>query len=125
MGKFDSAAQLALRQIKAKGRLTTFTRPGAQTDPVTQQSVGSDTTYDAHLVATPLSAGKARYLFGEGGDITKARLSVYLALSGLTVEPRNGDRFSWSGKSYALLSIEPLDPAGEGAFFASGYAEAA
>lgn len=125
MAKYDAQAALALRQIKAKGKRVTFTRAGQITDPVTQETVDASTTYDAYTIAVPLSAGKARYLFGEGADITKPRLSVTIALKGVSAEPRNGDRFAWSGKTYALLSVEPLDPAGEGAILISGYAEAA
>ncbi|MCL4715465.1 MAG: hypothetical protein KJZ75_11190 [Hyphomonadaceae bacterium] len=125
MAKYDPQAALALRLVSSRGRLVTFTRPGQATDPITQQPIGSDTTYDANMVGLALSAGKARYLFGEGADITKPRLSVTIALSGVGEEPRNGDRFSWNGKTYTLLSIEALDPAGEGPILATGYAEAA
>lgn len=125
MAKYDAQASLSLRMIKAKGKLVTFERSAGTIDPVTQQVTGSPTTFSAYMLALPLSAGKARYMLGEGADITKPRLSVSIALSGVSDEPRNGDRFTWSGKEYALQSVEPLDPAGEGAIFASGYAEAA
>lgn len=125
MGKYDAQTALALRMITQKGALTTFTRQGAVVDPVTQESVGDATTYTANMLAIALSAGKARYLFGEGADITKPRLSITIALSGVSVEPRNGDRFTWNGKTYALLSVEILDPAGDGGIIGTGYAEAA
>ncbi len=125
MGKYASQSALALRLVSAKGRLVTFTRVGATIDPVTQQSVNADTTYTANVVAVPLSAGKARYLFGDGADITKPRLSVTIALKDVSQEPRNGDRFTWNGKSYVLGSAEILDPAGDGSIIATGYAEAA
>lgn len=125
MAKYASQSSLALRMLKAKGTLTTFTRPGAVTDPVTQESVDTSTTYQAYLMALPLSAGKARHLFGEAADITKPRLSLTIALKDVGSEPRNGDRFAWGSKNYAILSVEPLDPAGEGAILAQGYAEAA
>lgn len=110
--------------VKAKGALATFTRSITEVDPVTQLASGSAVTYTAHVLAAPLSAGKARYLFGEGADITKPRLSLSVALSGVAQELKIGDRFPWSGKQYALVSIEPLDLAGDGAIYASGYAEA-
>lgn len=125
MAKYDAQSALALRLISSKGASVTFTRQGAVVDPVTQASVDASTTYAANMVAFPLSAGKARYVFGEGADITKPRLSVNIALSGVTTEPRNGDRFTWGAKTYALLNIELLDPAGEGAILATGFAEAA
>lgn len=125
MTKYAPQAALALRLVTAKGTLVTFTRDGAITDPVTQQSVGAAASYTANMVALPLSAGKARHLFGEAADITKARLSITIALSGVTQSPQNGDRFDWGGKTYALVNVELLDPAGEGAIVATGYAEAA
>lgn len=125
MTKYASEAASALADISDAGALVTFTRQGSIVDPVTQTSVDASTTYDAPMLAIALSAGKARYLFGEGADITKPRLSVTIALHGLAVEPRNGDRFSWNGKTYALQSVEPLDPAGDGAIIATGFAEAA
>jgi hypothetical protein len=125
MGKYASQSALALRLVSAKGRLVTFTRVGATIDPVTQQTVGSDTTYAANMVAIALTASKARFLFGEAADITKPRLSVTIALKNVSEEPRNGDRFTWGGKNYALGSVEILDPAGDGSILATGYAEAA
>lgn len=125
MGKYASQSALALRLVGSKGSLVTFTRVGAVTDPVTQQTVGSDTTYTANMVAIALTAGKARFLFGEAADITKPRLSVTIALKNVSQEPRNGDRFTWNGKSYALGSVEILDPAGDGSIIATGFAEAA
>ena len=125
MGKYDSQSALALRLVSAKGKLVTFTRSGSVVDPVTQTSVDTSTTYEAPMLGIALSAGKARYLFGEGADITKPRLSVTIALYGLEVEPRNGDRFTWNGKTYALMNVEVLDPAGDGGIIATGYAESA
>lgn len=126
MGKYDAQSALALRLITAKGARTSFTRDGAITDPVTQVSVADPIAYDAQMLATPLSAGKARFVFGEGADVTRLRLSVNIALKGVTQEPRNGDRFAWGAKTYALLNVELLDPAGEGSpIMATGYAEAA
>lgn len=125
MGKYDAQTALALRLVSEKGASVTFTRQGSIVDPVTQTSVDASTTYSAPMLGIALSAGKARYLFGEGADITKPRLSITIALSGLAVEPRNGDRFTWGSKTYALQSVEVLDPAGDGAILATGYAEAA
>lgn len=125
MGKYNAQTALALRMVTQKGASVTFTRQGAVVDPVTQTGVDASTTYEAPMLGIALTAGKARHLFGEGADITKPRLSITIALSGLTVEPRNGDRFTWGGKTYALLSVEVLDPAGDGAILATGYAEAA
>lgn len=125
MGKYDADARDALADIRADGATVTFTRQGSVVDPVTQVSVDASTTYQAPMLGIALSAGKARYLFGEGADITKPRLSITIALHGLDVEPRNGDRFDWGGKTYALLSVEALDPAGDGPIIATGYAEAA
>lgn len=125
MGKYASQSALALRLVSAKGRLVTFTRVGATIDPVTQQSVNADTTYTANVLAVPLSAGKARYLFGDAADITKPRLSVTIALKDVSQEPRNGDRFTWGGKTYALMNVEVLDPAGDGGVVAQGFAESA
>lgn len=124
MGKYDADARDALADIRTDGATVTFTRQGSVVDPISQQSVDASTTYEAPMLGIALTAGKARYVFGAGADITKPRLSVTIALHGLNVEPRNGDRFTWNGKTYALLSIEPLDPAGDGAIIATGYAEA-
>lgn len=125
MAKYASQAALALRLIKAKGALVTFTRASTYIDPVTQAPSGSDLTYTAQIAALPLSASKARHIFGDGADITKPRLSLSAALSGVAQELKIGDRFVWSGKRYGIVAIERLDPAGEGAVYASGYAEAA
>lgn len=125
MSRYASQAALVLRMMKARGKHTAFTRGGAVIDPVTQHVSAAPTEYEAYVVAQPLSAGKARYLFGEGADISKSRLSISMALSGVSATPKIGDRFTWGGATYALLSIEPLSPADEGAFYASGYAEAA
>ncbi len=125
MSKYDAQAAQALSAIKRKGALVRFRRDADQIDPVTQQISSAPITYDAYVLAIPLAAGKARYLFGEGADITKPRLSLSIALKGVGNLPQDGDRFTWSGVSYVILSVELLDPAGEGAIFASGYAEAA
>lgn len=125
MGKYDPQTALALRLVTQKGAAVTFTRQGSVVDPITQTGVDASTTYEAPMLGIALSAGKARYLFGEGADITKPRLSITIALSGIAQEPRNGDRFVWGGKNYALLSVEVLDPAGDGPILATGYAEAA
>lgn len=123
MAKYDAQAALALRMVTAKGSVTTFTRLGALTNAVTQTRA-ADTTYSAPLLAIALSAGRARYLFGDGADITKPRLSITMALSGISTLPRNADRFTWGGKAYAIASVEILDPAGDGPIIATGYAEA-
>lgn len=124
MGKYGADARDALADIRADGATVTFTRQGSVIDPVTQTSVDTSTTYEAPMLGIALTAGKARYIFGAGADITKPRLSITIALHGLAVEPRNGDRFTWGGKTYALLGVEVLDPAGDGAILATGYAEA-
>jgi glycerol kinase len=125
VGKYSADARDALADIRADGATITFTRQGSVIDPVTQTSVDTSTTYEAPMLGIALSAGKARHVFGEGADITKPRLSVTIALYGLEVEPRNGDRFTWGGKTYALMNVEVLDPAGDGGIIATGYAEAA
>lgn len=122
---YASAEALAHRMIGAKGRYVTFTRGGAQIDPITQQITAAPSTYDARALALPMSAGKARYLFGDGADVTKARLDVHISLRGVSSEPRIGDRFTWGGRRYALISTEPLDPDGSGPFYIRAIAEAA
>ncbi len=126
MAKYSAEAASALADIREAGSVITFTRPGGVIDPVTQQNVGDAVTYTAPMIGFPLSAGKARYIFGDGADILKPRLSVIIALSGAAQTPRQGDRFTWGGKTYALMEPELLDPAGEGAaILAQGLAEAA
>lgn len=118
---------MALGLISRKGRAVTFTRPGQSIDPVTQQSTGNPTTYEAKAVAFAMSPREARRQFGEAVNISIARLTVYIAMKGVAETPRGGDAFSWGGKSYAfMMDPELLDPAGEGApIIATGYAEAA
>lgn len=123
--KYAGADALALRQIKAKGALVTFTRVATALDPVTQQISTAPSTFTARAIAFPLSPGKARYLFGDGADVTKARLTVYITLNGATGTPRNGDRFTWGGRAYAIIQIDELNPDGGGAFFQTALAEAA
>lgn len=126
LGKYEADARDALADIRADGATVTFTRQGSVVDPVTQVSVDASTTYDAAMIAVPLSAGKAAYIFGSGADILKPRLSYTIALHGVTETPRQGDRFQWGGRTYALMEPELLDPAGEGSpIIAQGLAEAA
>lgn len=126
MAKYDAQAALALRLVTSKGARTTFTRDGAIIDPVTQVSVGSPTEYTAPTLAIAMSPREARRQFGEAINISIARLSVTIAMSGVTETPRGGDKFSWGGKAYALMmDPELLDPAGDGPIIATGYAEAA
>jgi hypothetical protein len=125
MAKYSGQAALTLRLIAAKGRALTYTRQGAPLDPVTQAGPDSAVTYVAKTLALPLSAGKAAHMFG-AGNIQKARLDLHIALHGVSVSPKAGDCFVWGQRAYALLADpEFLDPAGEGAFYAHAYAEAA
>lgn len=127
MGKYDPQAAMALRMISAKGGLVTMTRPGVIVDPVTQATVDDSSTYDVRVVGIPLSPREARRQFGDAINVSIARLSVFIAMSGAAQTPRGGDRFTWGGKAYQLMmDPELLDPAGEGAaILASGFAEAA
>lgn len=125
---YDAASALALRMIASKGKLVTFSRAaGGVIDPVTQSGRAAPTTYAANAVAFPLSAGRAAFLFGAGAqNIQKKRLDLHIALKGVTTEPKNGDRFSWGGKTYAIITDpELLDPDGAGPFYAHAVAEAA
>lgn len=124
MADYSAQSALALRQIKAKGKLVTFTREDAVIDPVTQEGPGAASTYEAWVVGLPLGTAQALRLFGATA-VGKRRLDLHMALSGVSESPARGDRFSWSGRSYALLDdAELLDPGGTGAFYAHAYAEA-
>lgn len=125
MAKYAAQSALTLRLISAKGQAVTYTRQGALSDPVTQAGPDTAVTYIAKTLALPLSAGKAAHMFG-AGNIQKPRLDVHIALSGLSVSPKAGDSFVWGARTFALLADpEFLDPAGDGAFYAHAYAEAA
>jgi hypothetical protein len=122
---YDGARNLAQRLVTDKGKIVTFTRPGAAVDPITQTGGGATTTYTAPMVATPLSAGKAAQLFGAGAANTfKRRLSVTIALKGVAQTPNEGDRFTWGGQSYRLISVDLLNPDGTTPIVAQGLAEA-
>lgn len=122
---YASQSALTLGLIKAKGKLTTFTRQGATVDPVTQSGPATASSYTAYAVAFPLNATKAAALYG-ASSIQKARLDVHIALSGVSETPKAGDRFAWGSRTYAILADpELLDPDGAGAFYAHVYAEAA
>jgi len=121
------ASQIALadRMVRAKGKVTTFTRPGVAVDPVTQMPAGSEVTFTAPLLALPLSAGKAAQMFGASANVSKARLSCTMALSGVSQSPQEGDRFTWAGVQYRIITApELLNPDGDTAIMATFVAEA-
>lgn len=127
MSAYSGASALAKRMISAKGRSTTFTRANATAlDPITGAGGGGPQTFTAPAVAFEMSAGRAAFIFGAGAaNISKRRLSVYIALQGASYTPQEGDRMAWASATLRLISVQLLDPDGSGTpFFAECVAEA-
>jgi len=125
MTAYASQIALADRMVRAKGRVVTLTRPGLPVDPVTQMPAGSEVTYTAPMLGIALSAGKAAQLFGASANVSKARLSCTMALSGVTQSPQEGDRFTWAGVQYRIITApELLNPDGAASIIATFIAEA-
>jgi len=125
MADYSRQAALTLRLIADKGASVIFKRDGAPVDPITQEGPSAPSSFTAYTLALPLSTAKAVAMFGASAA-NKRQLDVHIALSGAGYTPKAGDRFSWSGQLYKLLSdAELLDPGGTGALYAHTYAEAA
>lgn len=126
MSQYSGAIATADRLIGRFGARLTFSRRGGTLDPITQQQSGAILSYSANAVVSPLSEGRAAFLFGAGAqNALKPRLSVQIALAGLAASPQVGDNFTWSGSPWRLESVQVINPDGASPIVASALAERA
>lgn len=121
MGTYDRIAATALRLITAKGSDAVISRIVPSTfDPVTQARTSS--TLSATFKAVELPPGKSAE-FRIGSLVDRNLSQFFIARAGVEMEPTNGDRIEWAGRSMTLTGVTHYDPAGDGAILTVAYGE--
>lgn len=121
MSKFAAQAATAVRMIKSKGAITSFSRvmPGTF-DPVTQASVG-ETTKTLKMPVVGLAPGKSAEF--KIGTLEKRKIIELHCAPNLADAPAEGDKVTWKGHDWTVIWVDELDPDGGGAVYAKAYAE--
>lgn len=108
---YPGTAATATRLLKRFGAPAALIR--ADGPPVYDPETGSTAPAD---VSTPTTAGVFAY-DQKFIDNTLILQGDQLAYCVPGVEPRQGDRFQWRGKVYAVISVKPIAPAGTPVLF--------
>ena len=113
---YAQARATALALLRKKGRSVVVRRPSSTFDPIVGEhsSAGVQSgTFTA--VGLPVGPTAERYV---GSLVGKMTLEFYLAketTGGFLPAP--GDEIVWGGRTYSLIWVSDLDPAGTGTVF--------
>lgn len=102
---YPNTAATATRLLQRFGAACTIKREtGTDYDPASGTTVP---TYDSLPSTAVVFAMPQKYI--DGTLILQGDQQAFCAPA---VEPKQGDAFDWQGKTYAIISVKPVSPAG-------------
>lgn len=109
MSTFDysKSQATALSLITKFGTDATIIRAGTPTGPAHNPTPGVPVEYACKAVFDTWRNDQI-----DGTLIQRGDLKILVASSGLTITPTPADKFKHSAKEYAIINVDPLQPAG-------------
>lgn len=104
---WDAVAADVAEGLAEAGTAAAIVRAGASTGPAYDPIPGVDVEYPCVVVFDQWKNSEI-----DGTMIRRGDLKVLVGASGLSIEPGPDDRFKHGGKTYAIINVMPLAPAG-------------